>query len=114
MAACPGECVVQWICTSAYDSRRGPLQIGYLDIVVLPDVQLVKLSGGEQLHQMAVAGEGLGIDGPVMDMGSQKLLVDTAAEKGGDMDIKFFGIHIIDQVHEDLFSTAVPQVVDEE
>lgn len=30
------------------------------------------------------------------------------------MDLKLFGIHIVDQVHQHLFSAAVTQVMDEE
>lgn len=66
----------------------------------------------EQLHHMAVAGKGFGIDGPEPDMGLQELLVDAAAEEGGDVDLKFLGIHIVDQIHEDLFSAAVMEVMD--
>lgn len=62
---------------------------------------------------MAVAPDHVLIDGPQANMGLQKLLVDAAAEEGGDSDIKFFGIHVVDQVHQHLLSAALAQVMDQ-
>ena len=62
---------------------------------------------------MAVAGKRAGQERPVADMGLEKLLVDTAAEKGGDMDLEFFGVHVVDQVHQHLLGTALAQIVDQ-
>ena len=63
---------------------------------------------------MAVSGEGLGVDGPEADMWSQKLLVDAATEEGGNVNLKLFGIHVVDQVHKNFFRTAVMKVMDQE
>ena len=95
------------------DPGAGTLQVGNLNVVVLPDIQPVELFRGEQFLHMAVAGEGLGLDRTVMDVGSQKLLIDTATKEGHDGYIKLFGVHIVDQVHQNFFSAAVTQVVDE-
>ena len=56
---------------------------------------------------MAVSRKCLGMGCPELDMRLQKLFVDAAAKKGGDMDFEFLRIHIIDQIHQYLFSTTL-------
>ena len=64
------------------NSRIRTFQIRDLKIIVFFDEPLMQLFRRKQLHQMAVSGKGLGKDRPIVHMGCQKLLVDTAAEKG--------------------------------
>jgi hypothetical protein len=48
-----------------------------------------------------------------VNVGSQKLLIYTTTEKRGNGNVKFGGIHVVDQVDQNLFSTALPQIMDQ-
>jgi hypothetical protein len=63
---------------------------------------------------MAVSGERLGENRPEVHMGSQKLLVDATTEKSSDRNIKLFGIHVVDQIDENLLCTSLAQIVNKE
>ena len=89
------------------------LQIGHLDVIMLPDDEPVELPGRQQLHHMAVAPEFPGEPGLPPDMGLQELGIDTAAEEVGDGDIKFLGVHVVDQIHQHLLGAALAQVMDQ-
>lgn len=51
-------------------------------------------------------------DGPVVDVGHEKLLVD-AEEEGDNVNIKLFGVHVVDQIHGDFLITTVVQILDQ-
>jgi len=63
---------------------------------------------------MAVSGKRLFEYSSEVDVRLQKLLIHTTAEEGSDRDIKFCGIHIVDQIYQHLFGTAVTEVMDQE
>ena len=48
-----------------------------------------------------------------MNVRSQELLIDAAAEENRDGYVKFWPVHIVDQIDQHLFSTALAEVVNQ-
>ena len=84
----PGDkfCIRIW--TAADDPRGGSFQIGNFNIIMLLDKPSVELPGRQELHQVGISPRHMVKTGPLMNMGLEELLVDTAAEKRQYRDVK--------------------------
>jgi hypothetical protein len=62
---------------------------------------------------MGIAAEQKWKQDPVFHMACQIFFVDASSEHGGDRYIKALGIHMVDQIDEHFFCTALAQIMDQ-
>ena len=103
----PGHKLRPIIRAPADNSSAGALQVRDDYIIFLFYVVPEQGSGGEQLHDMAVAGNHPCMPVEQPHFRREKLLIDAAAEQGQNGDVKPAFIHVIDQIDQDLFRAAV-------
>ena len=108
----PGDQLGVLVLTPADDPGRGAFQVGNFNVVVLFYAQPVQLLRRQELHELAVYRYLFGKHRMKVNVGRQKLLIDAAAEKNRDGDIKFRPVHVVDQVDQHLFGTPLAKVMD--